>query len=48
LGAARAAVVRHAVDGIATAEIFGLGAPEGAEREALMRELIGLTQGPSL
>ena len=47
LGAARAAVVRHAVDGIATAEIFGLGAPEGAEREALMRELIGLTLGPS-
>ena len=47
LGAARAAVVRHAVDGLVTAEIFGLGAPEGAEREALMRELIGLTLGPS-
>jgi AcrR family transcriptional regulator len=47
LGAARAAVVRHAVDGLVTAEIFGLGAPEGAEREALMRELIGLTRGTS-
>ena len=44
VGAARAAVVRYAVDGIITAEMFGMEAPEGEEREALLRELIDMTR----
>ena len=47
VGPARAAVVRHAVDGVVTAEIFGIGVPRGEERAALERELIDLTRGSS-
>jgi AcrR family transcriptional regulator len=39
----RANLVRLAVDGLATAESFGLGAPEGEEREDLLEALIELT-----
>lgn len=46
LGAARAAVVRHAVDGMITAEMFGMEGPEGEGREALLRDLLGLTREP--
>ena len=39
----RANLVRLAVDGLATAESFGLWAPEGEEREDLLEALIDLT-----
>ena len=39
----RANLVRLAVDGLATAESFGIGAPEGKEREDLLEALIDLT-----
>lgn len=45
LDAARVSVVMLATDGLATAEFFGLRAPEGEEREALREALIGLTKG---
>ena len=32
---------------VVTAEIFGMDAPEGEERAALLRELIELTRDPS-
>ena len=37
--------MRLAVDGLATAESFGIGAPEGEEREDLLEALIDLTTG---
>ena len=40
----RANLVRLAVDGLATAESFGIGAPEGEEREDLLESLIDLTR----
>lgn len=40
----RANLVRLAVDGLATAESFGIGAPEGEAREDLLEALIDLTR----
>jgi AcrR family transcriptional regulator len=40
----RAAVVRLAVDGLASAEMFGLGPPEGEKRKALLEALVELTR----
>jgi AcrR family transcriptional regulator len=40
----RANLVRLAVDGLATAESFGIGAPEGEEREDLLEALVDLTR----
>lgn len=40
----RANLVRLAVDGLATAESFGLWAPEGEEREDLLEALVDLTR----
>ena len=40
----RANLVRLAVDGLATAESFGLTVPEGQEREDLLEALIDLTR----
>lgn len=37
-------LVRLAVDGLATAESFGIGAPEGEEREDLLEALVDLTR----
>jgi hypothetical protein len=44
----RAAVVRLAVDGLGTAEMFGLAAPEGEERLALLEALLELTRREEL
>ena len=40
----KANLVRLAVDGLATAESFGIGAPEGEEREDLLEALVDLTR----
>ena len=40
----KANLVRLAVDGLATAESFGIGAPEGEEREDLLETLVDLTR----
>jgi hypothetical protein len=42
-----AAVRPHAVNGVATAEVFGMEAPEREAYESLARELVTFTEGAS-